>query len=109
MNLDEKPTFESSGIDPKKSRKVHTVAKVATAILAELKIIVRGFLVILSDENSPSRAANKTAASPSNISSARKMKMSDIEMYESNRKNRTTIREPSETVTTTRRRKGSPI
>src|SRR5713101_3656297 len=95
-------------MDPKKKRSVQTVRNVESAMLPELNAIVKGFLVIRSDEKSPSSAARRIAASPSNRSNARKMKMSEMEIHESKRKNRTTIREPRETVTTTRRRYGSP-
>src|SRR5262245_24893419 len=81
---------------------------VETAILAELNIIVSGLLVIRKDEDRPSSAASRIAASPSKRSKVRKMKISEIEMYESNRKNRTTIREPSARVTSTSRRYGRP-
>jgi|SRR6266550_778128 len=106
--LEEKLPRGISRMDPKKRRSVHTVRNVDKAILAELKAIVRGLFVIRSDEKYPSSAASRTAASPSKSSNAKKMKMSEIEIQESNRKNRTTIREPTETVTSTRRRNGSP-
>jgi hypothetical protein len=108
INLEEKLPPDNSMIDPKKRRKVQTVTNVDRAMPAELKAIVRGFFVMRRDEKNPSMAANKIAASPSNSSNARKMKTSEIEIYESNRKNRTTIREPRNMVTTTSRRNGSP-
>jgi len=87
INLEEKAPRDRSVIDPNRSRSVHAVANVETAMLAELNAIVSGLFVIRNEEKSPSIAATTIAASPSKSSNAKKMKISEIEMYESNLKN----------------------
>jgi hypothetical protein len=49
---------------PKSRRRVVTVRKVAHAITAELKSVVKGRLLTRSEEQNPSTAASRTAASP---------------------------------------------
>jgi len=66
--------------DPKHVRKVQAVMNVEQAMTAELNRMVRGFLLIRSEEKRPSPTASRTAASPPYSSMVRKINVSETVM-----------------------------
>ena len=67
-------------VSPKQSRNTQTVRKVEQAITLALKRCTCVRVEIRTEEQSASTIANKIAASPPNINSVRKMKVSETEI-----------------------------
>jgi hypothetical protein len=73
-----------------------------------LKPITIFFFVMRTEEQKPSAAASRMAASPPKNSRAKKMKVSEMEIFPRTRGISTDTRDPKASVTTLMSRKRSP-
>ena len=71
----------TSPIGPKHKRTTITVSVVEKTIIAELKAMVSGRLLMRMPENNPSTAATRIPATPPYNKSTMKMKVSEMVMF----------------------------